>query len=240
MRPASATGTPSPAGAAAARTAQPEALQPEAVQPEAVQPEAAPQTLRHTRLEDALAFLSAAILAGLGIAFFERAGLMTGGTAGLALQLSYGTGLAFGASFALVNLPFLALALLRMGWRFTAKTAAAVALLSAVTEVQRPLLVLERIHPAYAALAGGLLVGIGLLILFRHRGSLGGFNVLVLYLQERFGWRAGWVQLGLDAAILLLSLAVVPPAIVAISLVGALALNVTLAINHRPGRYMAV
>jgi uncharacterized membrane-anchored protein YitT (DUF2179 family) len=235
MRPPSATGTPSPAGAAAARTAQPEALQ-----PEALQPETAPQTLRHTRLEDALAFLSAAILAGLGIAFFERAGLMTGGTAGLALLLSYGTGLAFGASFALVNLPFLALALLRMGWRFTAKTAAAVALLSAVTEVQRPLLVLERIHPAYAALAGGLLVGIGLLILFRHRGSLGGFNVLVLYLQERFGWRAGWVQLGLDAAILLLSLAVVPPAIVAISLVGALALNVTLAINHRPGRYMAV
>jgi uncharacterized membrane-anchored protein YitT (DUF2179 family) len=196
--------------------------------------------LRHTWLEDALAFLSAAILAGLGIAFFERAGLMTGGTAGLALLLSYATGVAFGLAFVLVNLPFLALALLRMGWRFTAKTAAAVALLSAVTELQRPMLVLERIHPAYAAPAGGLLVGIGLLILFRHRGSLGGFNVLVLYLQERFGWRAGWVQLALDAAILLASLAVVSPATVAISLIGALALNVTLAINHRPGRYLAV
>lgn len=197
-------------------------------------------SLRHTRLEDALAFLSAAILAGLGVAFFERAGLMTGGTAGLALLLSYSTGLGFGPAFVLVNLPFFALAMLRMGWRFTAKTAAAVAMLSAVTEIQRPLLVLERIHPAYAALAGGLLVGIGLLILFRHRGSLGGFNVLVLYLQERFGWRAGWIQLALDAAILLGSLAVVPPATAATSLIGALALNVTLAINHRPGRYMAM
>lgn len=201
---------------------------------------AADESLRHTRFEDTLAFLSAAILAALGVAFFERAGLMTGGTAGLALLLSYGTGMAFGAAFVLVNLPFFVLAALRMGWRFTAKTAAAVLLLSAVTELQRPLLGIERIQPAYAALAGGLLVGIGLLILFRHRGSLGGFNVLVLYLQQRFGWRAGWIQLGLDATILLVSLTVVSPATAAISLIGALALNVTLAINHRPGRYMAV
>ncbi len=203
-------------------------------------PPAAATPLRHTRVEDAIAFVSAAILASLGVAFFEQAGLMTGGTAGLALLLSYSTELRFGLSFALVNLPFFALALLRMGWRFTAKTVAAVTMLSLATEALRPLLVVERIHPVYAALAGGLLIGIGLLILFRHRGSLGGFNVLVLYLQERFGWRAGWVQLALDGAILLGSLAVVPPATVAISLIGALALNATLAINHRPGRYMAV
>lgn len=202
--------------------------------------EARQPNLRHTPLEDALAFLSAAILAGLGIALFEHAGLMTGGTAGLALLLSYASGLSFGPAFALVNLPFLALAVFRMGWRFTARTAAAVALLSAVTEAQRPLLGLQQVSQVYAALAGGLLIGIALLILFRHRGSLGGFNVMVLYLQERFGWRAGWVQLALDATILLASLAVVPPATVAISLIGALALNVTLAINHRPGRYMAV
>ena len=200
----------------------------------------APDSLRHTAIEDAIAFVSATVLVGLGVALFENAGLMTGGTAGLALLLSYRTSLGFGPAFLLVNLPFFLLAVFRMGWRFTLKTVAAVTLLSAVSELQRPLLDLGSASPGYAAPVGGLLVGVGLLILFRHRGSLGGFNVLVLYLQERFGWRAGWVQLGLDAAILLLSLAVVPPAIVAISLVGALALNVTLAINHRPGRYMAV
>lgn len=200
----------------------------------------APTVHGHSPVEDILAFLSAAILAALGIALFERGGLMTGGTAGLALLVSYRFGIGFGPAFVLVNLPFFALALWRMGWRFTAKTAAAVLLLSAVAEFQRPLLALGAVQPAWAALVGGLLLGIALLILFRHRGSLGGFNVLVLYLQERFGWRAGWVQLALDAAILLLSLAVVAPWIVAISLIGALALNVTLAVNHRPGRYMAV
>jgi len=204
-------------------------------------PEAAsPPVQRHSSVEDVLAFLSAAILAALGIAFFERAGLMTGGTAGLALLVTYRFGLPFGAAFVLVNLPFFALALWRMGWRFTAKTAVAVLLLSAVAEFQRPLLPLGAVHPAWAALVGGLLLGIALLILFRHHGSLGGFNVLVLFLQERFGWRAGWVQLAMDAAILLLSLGVAAPSIVALSLIGAVALNLTLAVNHRPGRYMAV
>lgn len=200
----------------------------------------APSGPRHSPVEDVLAFASAAILAALGVAIFEKAGLMTGGTAGLALLVNYRFGLPFGAAFVLVNLPFFALALWRMGWRFTAKTAAAVLLLSAVAEFQRPLLALGAVQPAWAALVGGLLLGIALLILFRHRGSLGGFNVLVLFLQERFGWRAGWVQLALDAAILLLSLAVVAPSIVATSMIGALALNLTLAVNHRPGRYMAV
>lgn len=200
----------------------------------------APDSLRHTAIEDAIAFVSATVLVALGVALFENAGLMTGGTAGLALLLSYRTSLGFGPAFLLVNLPFFLLAVFRMGWRFTLKTVAAVTLLSAVSELQRPLLDLGSASPGYAAPVGGLLVGVGLLILFRHRGSLGGFNVLALYLQERLGWRAGWTQLGLDAAVLLLSLLAIPPAIVAISLIGALTLNLTLAINHRPGRYVGM
>ena len=46
-----------------------------------------------------------------------------------------------------------------------------------------------------------------MLILFRHRASLGGFNVLVLYLQERYGWRAGLIQMGLDCSIVVLAFA---------------------------------
>lgn len=196
-------------------------------------------TPRHSTIEDVLAFLSAAILAALGIAFFERAGLMSGGTTGLALFVTYRFGLSFGTAFVLVNLPFFVLAIWRMGWHFTTKTVLAVLLVSAVAEFQRPLLPLGAVYPAWAALVGGLLVGVALLILFRHHGSLGGLNVLVLFLQERFGWRAGWVQLALDAVILLLGLEVAAPSIVAQTLIGVLALNLTLAVNHRPGRYMA-
>lgn len=46
------------------------------------------------------------------------------------------------------------------------------------------------LSPVLAAVVGGLLCGTGMLILFRHRASLGGLDTLVLYLQERLGWRA--------------------------------------------------
>jgi uncharacterized membrane-anchored protein YitT (DUF2179 family) len=79
-----------------------------------------------------------------------------------------------------------------------------------------------------------------MLMLFRHRASLGGLNVLVLYLQERFGWRAGKVQMALDSLIVLGGLVVADVPRVALSVLGAVVLNLTLAINHRPGRYLAV
>ena len=86
----------------------------------------------------------------------------------------------------------------------------------------------------------GLLMGTGMLILFRHRASLGGFNVLVLWLQERFGWRAGHVQMAIDLAILLAASGWVEPQRLAWSVLGAVALNFALAVNHRPDRYLAV
>lgn len=79
-----------------------------------------------------------------------------------------------------------------------------------------------------------------MLMLFGHRASLGGFNVLVLYLQERFGWRAGKVQMALDSLIVLGGLVVADVPRVALSVLGAVVLNLTLAVNHRPGRYLAV
>lgn len=203
-------------------------------------PSPSPGRLRHTPLEDAIAFVSAAVLVALGVALFEAAGLMTGGVAGLALLISYETPLGFGPAFVFVNLPFFVLAIRRMGWRFTLKTAVAVLLLAIFSELQRPWLRLQSVDPIYGAAVGGLLVGVGLLILIRHRGSLGGFGILALYLQDRLGFRAGWVQLALDAGVLTLSLLSIPPVIVAISLIGALTLNLTLANNHRPGRYVGM
>lgn len=83
-----------------------------------------------------------------------------------------------------------------------------------------------------------LLIGIGVLIVFRHSASLGGFNVLALPAQERLCWRAGYVQLGFDVAVVLLALTVVPPVGVLLSALGVVVLNTVLAMNHRPGRYL--
>ena len=78
---------------------------------------------------------------------------------------------------------------------------------------------------------------IGILILFRHRMSLGGVNLLALYLQEHHGMRAGYVQMASDALILLASIFVLGLDKLALSLLGTGVLNLVLAMNHRPGRY---
>lgn len=195
---------------------------------------------RHRPHEDLQAFLTGTLFVALGIVMFNQAGLLTGGTAGLALLLHYATGVDFAPAFFLVNLPFYALAWLRMGAAFTLKTFAAVALLSLFAWLLPQGLAFRHLSPPLAAVLGGLLCGTGMLILFRHRASLGGLNVVVLYLQERFGWRAGKVQMLLDSLIVLGGLVVADPQRVALSVLGAVVLNLTLAINHRPGRYMAV
>jgi uncharacterized membrane-anchored protein YitT (DUF2179 family) len=77
-----------------------------------------------------------------------------------------------------------------------------------------------------------------MLIVFRHDASFGGFNVVSLWLQERRGWRAGWVQMGLDAAVVLGgALALGDWRRIAPSAAALVAINFAIAVNHRPGRY---
>ncbi len=201
---------------------------------------AAAPPARHSLFDDAQGLLTGTLFVALALVLFRHAGLVTGGTAGLAFIAHYALGLPFGAAFFAINLPFYALAWRRMGARFTLKTFAAVALLSGLAEAVPHWVVLQSVQPGFAALGGGLLMGAGLLILFRHRASLGGLNVLVLWLQETRGWRAGKVQMGLDMLILLAAAPWIGTAALAWSVLAAVALNVALAVNHRPGRYAAV
>jgi uncharacterized membrane-anchored protein YitT (DUF2179 family) len=207
------------------------------------QPTPSKRFIPHSLLEDVLAILTGTLFVSLGIALFNQAGLLTGGTAGLAFLIHYRTGLSFGTVFFLVNLPFYWLAWKRMGWRFTLKTFCSVALVSLFSGLHPKLVHLVDVNmltPFYVALIGGLLMGVGFIVLFRHQASLGGINILALYLQQTRGIRAGKIQMGLDFVIVLASLAVVTPLALAASILGAFALNLAISLNHRPGRYMAM
>ena len=201
---------------------------------------APPTHPRHRTYEDIQALLTGTLFVALGISMFGYIGLLTGGTAGVAFLLHYATGWNFGLLFFAVNVPFYGLAWKRMGKAFTVKTFIAVGLLALLTNVLPQLVRFGALNPLFSAVMGGLLMGAGMLILFRHRASLGGFNVLVLYLQERFGWRAGRIQMALDCSIVLCSFAVVDWQHTALSVLGAVVLNQTLATNHRAGRYMGL
>ncbi|RTR18150.1 YitT family protein [Azospirillum griseum] len=176
----------------------------------------------------------------LGMLMYTKTMLLTGGVAGAALLLSYVTRLDFGALFFLVNVPFYALAWKRMGWMFTLRTAIAVGLVALFSRLTGGWIGVERLDPLYATVIGGGLFGTGMLMLFRHRTGLGGINILALYLQERHGVRAGYFQLAVDLVILAAAFFVLAPDQLLLSVVGAVIVNLLLAINHKPGRYLGV
>ena len=191
----------------------------------------------HSLFEDLQALVSGTLLFAFAIVLFRQAGLLTGGTAGLAFLGHYASGISFGLLYFLINIPFYIFGLLALGKAFTLKTFAAVALLSLYSEVLPRWIHIENIHPVFAAIIGGLLAGAGLLMLVRHRASLGGLGVMAIYLQKKRGWSAGTLQMIADGFIVCGALAIVDPLRVALSILGALVLNMVLAINHRPGRY---
>lgn len=194
---------------------------------------------KHSLIEDAQGIGLGVFLAAIGLHILTFAGLVTGQTAGIAVLISYATGWSFGPIFFVVNLPFYVLAWLRLGPRFTVTSLVSVTMLSVLTEVIPDYFEIASLTPWLAAAIFGSLTGLGLLALFRHGGSLGGLGVLALYVQDRFGFRAGYVQLIADAVIFTVAAFMLPAVIVLWSLLGAVILNLIIAINHRRDRYIA-
>ena len=195
--------------------------------------------LRHTPLEDGQGLAIGVLLCALGTMFLAHLGFITGQTAGLALVISYVTGWSFGAIFFVLNLPFYAFAWVRLGPEFTLKSLAAVAALSVLVELMPAWIGLGDMNPAFGAILIGCLLAVGLLAIFRHGGSLGGLGVVALYIQDTTGFRAGWVQLVFDIGLFAVAFLLFPVSIVAYSLLGAVVLNIAIAINHRRDRYIA-
>ncbi len=193
----------------------------------------------HTTLEDMMALLLGALVVSFGAILLKQAGALTGGMAGLAFLIHYATGIKFGVLFFVLNLPFYWLAWRRMGRAFVIKTFCAIALVSVLSELHTQFIDISHLNPLYAAVFANAVMGLGFIVLFRHKASLGGVNILALYLQDRYGVRAGKVMMGVDLCIVLASLALVSLPILAASVCGAVILNLIIAMNHRPNRYLA-
>ncbi|MCH1918188.1 YitT family protein [Shewanella sp. A3A] len=197
------------------------------------------KTVGHSVVEDVTGLFVGCCFVSLGVFFLRQAGLLTGGTAGAALLLTHLSHLSFGTLFVLLNLPFFWLAWARMGKDFTVKTFICIVAVGAMTDALGLVLHFDYINVIYAAVMGALLLGSGLLILFRHKASLGGFNIFALYMQDRFNIRAGNIQMLLDSAIVVASFFIISPWLLALSVLGAVITNIVLTFYHKPGRYTA-
>ena len=165
-----------------------------------------------------LPYLEGCLLVALGILMLDSVQLLVGGTAGLGLVFSEMTGMGFGTLFFIINLPFYWLAWQRMGAKFTLNTFLCISLLSLLSELLPSYVTFSSVSPYIVAPLGGLLIGIGCTILFSRQASLGGVNILALWLQKKIGFPTGRTLLLGDLIVVGFAIWVLPLEKVALSL----------------------
>ncbi|WP_237741769.1 YitT family protein [Herbaspirillum rubrisubalbicans] len=196
-------------------------------------------TVRHNWIDNLQGQLFGVVMIAFGMSMLHSLGLIIGQVAGVAFLVTYVTGMSFGMAFTLINLPFYLLAALRMGAAFTWRTLAAVTAVSVLTNIAGNYISYRHLDPIVGAVLAGLCVGIGLIGLFRHQASCGGMSILASYVQERTGFKAGWLLMGFDLVLFATAALFLPAERVLYSLVGAITMNLFVAWNHRYEWYIA-
>src|SRR5574343_1976042 len=102
--------------------------------------------VRHNLFEDAQALLVAPLFFAFAVLLFREAGLLTGGTVGIAFLIHYLSGWPIGPLLFAINLPFYAPAMRAMGKAFTLKTFLAVSLLALYAEMLPSLMQLQNLN----------------------------------------------------------------------------------------------
>ena len=196
-----------------------------------------PNLLSHSAFDDVYGLSLGVVFIALGLNLLKLSGFITGGIAGMALLVSYWLPLSIGLLFMLVNIPFLIFAYFSMGKAFALKTVVVNIVLGISTHFLPHFIHIDYLHPVFAALFGGTIIGLGILCLARHNASVGGTGALTLWIQKKYQINAGKSQMVLDALIFVLALTCLDASIVALSAVSAIAMNAMLIIWHKPGRY---
>ena len=145
--------------------------------------------------------------------------LAPGGLPGVSLLLERATGLPPAVSQAVLNLAFLLIGWKEMGRGFLVRSLLGSLLLPLFVALTQawPALSHDRM---LAVICGGAGTGIGVGLVFRGRGSVGGFSALALVAQRRWGVPVDRVFLTLDGTVVALAALAFPPEAVLAALVG--------------------
>lgn len=136
-------------------------------------------------------FLAAgAAIAGFSLDYFlVPNSMIDGGIVGVSIMLSYITKVNLGLLIFVINIPFIFLALQKLGKLFVFQTMFAITMLSLsvnffhqVTPINDPLL---------ATVFGGVVLGIGVGLVLRNNGALDGTEILSIRLAKKTGFSIG-------------------------------------------------
>lgn len=129
---------------------------------------------------------AAAAVYGAGISLFlDPNNLAPGGVTGIAVILNRLSGIETGTLYFLINVPIVLLGIWRFGVRFILKTAFAIVMASAFTNLMSGYGALTD-DPLLAALAGGVLMAVGVGMIFKTGATTGGMDIIIKILRQKY------------------------------------------------------
>ncbi|MEJ2367285.1 MAG: YitT family protein [Acidobacteriota bacterium] len=164
--------------------------------------------------------------------------LLTGGVTGTAILGHAVFHWHVGLTVLLLNIPIFLLGTRDLGRRFALYSGAAVLIFWIVTDYSS-IQPLTR-DPMLGAIFGGLLGGMGSAFALRSRGSLGGFDILAVFFNRRFGLGVGEVSLVLNGLLIVAAGFIEKPELAMYTLIGIFVSSRTIDTLQAPRRRKAV
>lgn len=141
---------------------------------------------RKRRVADYIIIAAASVLYAMGISLFlDPNNLASGGITGVAIILNRICGLETGTLYFILNIPIVLLGLWKFGWRFMMSTAYAILMTSTFTNLLSGYGAVTT-EPLLAAMAGSILLAVGIGLIFKAGATTGGTDILIKLLRIRY------------------------------------------------------
>jgi len=147
------------------------------------------------KLKNILLLVAGCAIMGLAYALFLIPHhFVPGGVSGIAIILNYFAGLPVGALIMVLNVPIFLLGLKTMGKKYVVNSIAGMVISSLFIDLFDKVL---NVQPAtdnavLAAIYGGVMLGVGLGLIFRGRASTGGSDIIGMILSKNMGMSLGF------------------------------------------------
>jgi uncharacterized membrane-anchored protein YitT (DUF2179 family) len=162
-------------------------------------------------LKRCLGIISGAVIVAISINTFILANrIADGGVTGIAIIFHYLFNWEVGLSVFILNIPLFILGYKEVGRQLLLFSILGVGALSIALKLTDGIPAVTT-DTLLAAVFGGLITGIGMGIIFRSQGSLGGTDILAIVLNRKTAFSVGQIILGLDGVVFLVAALIFEP-----------------------------
>lgn len=150
-----------------------------------------------------IVFLSSVLIAFAFNSFLLPNSILSGGISGIAMMIGLVTPLNTGLTIFALNVPIFIAGYLKLGKKFVANSIYSVAVTSLAMQYIPQKAITD--DSLLASVFGGVVAGIGIGLIFRFRGSTGGFDVIGLLLTLKRDFPLGGLIFAMNAVVVFIS-----------------------------------